>query len=254
MLTVYHYWSSVCSQKVRLALAEKAIPWESRHVDLFTFQHWEPEYKALNRKAVVPTIDHDGKVLTESNVIVEYLEDAFQGPRLRPEDPYLAGLMRRWIYDTEEIAHPNVNTLSYNARHKPRLQGYPKDELRAIAAKCPNPVISRRFLKRVAEGVSPQEEADAYASLDHLLDGMERSLGERGPWLLGKDYSLADVAMAPFVNRIEVLPRPEMVGAKLRPRIAEWWQRIQARPAYKEAFSFKNPNAANDPVAMATGR
>jgi glutathione S-transferase len=155
--------------------------------------------------------------------------------------------MRRWIYDTEEIAHGNVNTLSYNARHKVRLQGFPKDELRAIAARCPNPVIARRFLRRVEVGVSEQEEADAYTSLDLLLDGMERALTERGPWLLGKDYSLADVAMAPFINRIEVLPRPEMVGAKLRPRIADWWARMQARPAYKEAFSFKNPNAA-DPI------
>jgi glutathione S-transferase len=247
MLTVYHYWSSVCSQKVRLCLAEKAIPWESRHVDLFTFEHWEPGYKALNAKAVVPTIDHDGKVLTESNVIIEYLEDAFSGPKLRPADPYLAGLMRRWIYDTEEIAHANVNTLSYNARHKVRLQGFPKDELRAIASRCPNPVIARRFLRRVEVGVSEQEEADAYISLDLLLDWMERALTERGPWLLGKDYSLADLAMAPYVNRIEVLPRPQMLSAQVRPRVADWWARMQARPAYQEAFSFKNPNAA-DPI------
>jgi len=247
MLTVYHYWSSVCSQKVRLCLAEKSIPWESRHVDLFTFDHWEPGYKAISPKAVVPTIDHDGKVLTESNVIIEYLEDAFDGLKLRPSDPYLAGLMRRWIYDTEEIAHANVNTLSYNARHKVRLQGFPKDELRAIASRCPNPVIARRFLRRVEVGVSEQEEADAYTSLDLLLDWMERALTERGPWLLGKDYSLADLAMAPYVNRIEVLPRPQMLGAQLRPRVADWWARMQARPAYKEAFSFKNPNAA-DPI------
>ena len=244
MLTVYHYWSSVCSQKVRMCLAEKQIPWESRHVDLFTFQHWEPSYKALNPKGVVPTIDHDGKVLIESNVIIEYLEDAFDGPRLRPSDPYLTGLMRRWIYDTEEIAHANVNMLSYNARHKVRLQSFPKDELRAIAEKCPNPVIARRFLRRVAQGVSEQEETDAYATLDHLLDGLERALGERGPWLLGKDYSMADMAMAPYLNRIEVLPRPEMIGAKLRPRVAEWWARIKARPAYTEAFSFQNPNTS----------
>ena len=247
MLTVYHYWSSVCSQKVRLCLAEKSLPWDSRHVNLFTFDQWEPDYVRLNPKGVVPTIDHDGKVLIESNVIIEYLEDAFPGPKLRPADPYLAGLMRRWIYDSEEIAHPNVNMLSYNARHKLRLQGFPKDELKAIAAKCPNPVIARRFLRRVDQGVSAQEEADAFASLDHLLDGMERTLAEGGPWLLGRDYSLADVAMAPFVNRIEVLPRPEMVGARLRPRIADWWARMQARPAFQEAFSFKNPDTS-DPI------
>jgi len=247
MLTLYHYWSSVCSQKARLCLAEKGLDWQSRHVDLFTFEHWEPGYVRLNPKGVVPTLDHDGKVMIESNIIVEYLEDAFPAVRLRPDDHYLRALMRRWLYDSEEIAHPNVNMLSYNARHKLRLQKFPKEELQKIAAKCPNPVIGRRFLRRVAQGVSDQEEADAYATLDHLLDGIERTLAGGGPWLLGKDYSLADVAMAPFINRIEVLPRPEMVGAAKRPRIAAWWARIQERPAYKEAFSFKNPDSS-DPI------
>jgi glutathione S-transferase len=37
MLTLYHYWSSVCSQKVRMCLAEKGLDWESRHVGLVAF-------------------------------------------------------------------------------------------------------------------------------------------------------------------------------------------------------------------------
>ncbi len=37
MLTLYHYWSSVCSQKARFCLAEKGLEWQSRHIDLFTF-------------------------------------------------------------------------------------------------------------------------------------------------------------------------------------------------------------------------
>lgn len=246
MLTLYHYWSSVCSQKARLALAEKGLAWTSRHVDLFRFDHWEPGYKALNPKAVVPTLDHDGRIVIESNVIIEYLEDVFPEVRLRPADPYAQANMRLWIYNSEEIAHPNVNTLSYNARHKLRLAKFPKDELERLAAKCPNPAIARRFLRRVAEGVSPREEEDAYATLDHMLDAMERAL-DPGPWLTGPSYSLADVAMAPYVNRVEVLPRPEMVGAKRRPRIAEWWRRVQERPAFRTAFSFANPDTS-DPV------
>ena len=53
--------------------------------------------------------------------------------------------------------------------------------------------------------------------------------------------------MAPMINRVEVLARPQMIAAARRPRIADWWQRIQARPAFKEAFSFQNPDAS-DPV------
>ena len=44
MLRLYHYWSSVCSQKVRMRLAEKGLDWESRHVDIFAFENYEPAY------------------------------------------------------------------------------------------------------------------------------------------------------------------------------------------------------------------
>ena len=52
--------------------------------------------------------------------------------------------------------------------------------------------------------------------------------------------------MAPMINRIEVLARPEMIGAR-RPRTADWWARIQARPGFRTAFSFRNPDTT-DPV------
>jgi glutathione S-transferase len=248
MLRLYHYWSSVCSQKVRLAIAEKRIPWESTHIDLFKFQHWEPSYVSLNPKAVVPTLDHDGRIVVESNVIIEYLEGAFPEIGLRPADPHAQAKMRVWIYNSEEIAHANVNTASHNPRHAVRhaAGGHAREELAKMAERCPNPTIRARFLRRLAQGVSQQEEDQAYAALDYLLDQMEGAL-RHGPFLLGGAYSLADIAMAPFINRIEVLKRPEMVSAQRRPRIANWWQRIQERPAYKEAFSFANPDA-NDPV------
>jgi len=45
----------------------------------------------------------------------------------------------------------------------------------------------------------------------------------------------------------EVLKRPEMVGAARRPKLDDWWQRMQARPAFKTAFAVKNPDTS-DPV------
>ena len=107
-------------------------------------------------------------------------------------------------------------------------------------------MIALRLKRRLAVGVSVEEEDEAYAKLDYLLDQMEaaaaaRSL-DRGPI-----FTLADVAMAPMVNRIEVLARPEMIAPTKRPRVADWWQRIQARPGYQTAFSFKNPDT-KDPV------
>ena len=246
MLTLYHYWSSVCSQKARFVLAEKGVEWHSRHIDLFTFDHWQPDYLALNPKAVVPTLDHDGRVLIESNVIAEYLDDAFDGPALAPDDAMAKARMRLWLYDSEAIAHSNVNTASYNPRHAPRLARFSKEELIETMSGHPDRDTRIRMLRRAEHGVSAAEEETAYANLGDLLDRMEAALGA-GPWLLGAAFTLADIAMAPYVNRIEVLKRPEMVAAKARPRVAAWWGRIQDRPGFQEAFSFANPDS-DDPV------
>jgi glutathione S-transferase len=116
----------------------------------------------------------------------------------------------------------------------------------AAAERCPNPMIALRLKRRLEVGVSTDEEEEAYAKLDYMLGQMEERLAG-GPWLAGQDFSLADIAMAPMINRIDVLARPEMIAASRRPRIADWWQRIQARPSYVEAFAFQNPDTS-DPV------
>lgn len=248
MLKLYHYWSSVCSQKARMCLAEKKLQWQSHHVDLFNFENYQPWYTALNPKAVVPTLDQDGRILIESNVILEYLEDNFPETPLRPDDLYARSQMRLWVYNSEELAHWNVNTCSHNLRHAKRLaqKGTSIEKMLKAADMCPNPMIGKRLRHRLEQGVSVAEEETAYANLDYMLDQMEKQLGG-GPWLAGRMFSLADIAMAPMVNRVEVLARPEMIGAARRPRVADWWQRIQARPGFVEAFSFANPDT-DDPV------
>ena len=147
-------------------------------------------------------------------------------------------IMRLWVYNSEELAHWNVNVCSHNLRHAKRMdQRYTHEQQIAAAEKCPNPMIALRLKRRLAVGVSAEEENEAYEKLDYLLDQMEERL-QHGPWIAGQSFTLADVAMAPMVNRIEVLARPEMIAASKRPRVADWWQRIQARPGYQTAFSF----------------
>ena len=65
MLALYHHGSSVCAAKVRLALAEKGVQWESRYVDILAGEQFAPEFLALNPKAAVPVLIHEGAVLTE---------------------------------------------------------------------------------------------------------------------------------------------------------------------------------------------
>ena len=94
MLELYHHGSSTCAAKVRFTLMEKGIEYRSHYVDLLKGENFNPAYLKLNPLAVVPTIVHDGVVLTESTVICEYLEDAFPTPALRPVSPMDRARMR----------------------------------------------------------------------------------------------------------------------------------------------------------------
>ena len=62
MIDLYRHGMSVCAAKVRFALGEKQIAWESRYVDIHKGDQFAPDYVKLNPKAVVPTLVHDGHV------------------------------------------------------------------------------------------------------------------------------------------------------------------------------------------------
>ena len=97
MLYLYHHNSSVCAAKIRIAFAEKALTWEGEMIDLNAGDQFKPDYVKLNPKSVVPTLIHDGHVVIESNIILEYLEDAFPNPSLRPSAATDRAQMRLWL-------------------------------------------------------------------------------------------------------------------------------------------------------------
>ena len=88
MLKLYHNDMSSCAQKVRITLAEKDLAWESIHLSLRKGETRTDEYKKMNPLGVVPTlITEDGTIIIESTVILEYLDDAYGGKPLKPDDP-----------------------------------------------------------------------------------------------------------------------------------------------------------------------
>jgi len=102
IVELYHFWSSVCSVRCRMALEEKGVAWTSRYIDLFAFDQLRPEYLAINPKGVVPTLVHNGQPIRESLVINEYIDAAFEGPRLTPSGPLEAARMREFVYACDE--------------------------------------------------------------------------------------------------------------------------------------------------------
>jgi glutathione S-transferase len=234
MVTLYHAWRSSASRRVRLCLAEKGLPYESRLVDMAKMEHHSPEYLQINPNGVVPAlILDDGRSLHESGTICEYLDEAYPEPALRPSDPYFRAVMRNWIRHVDEQIG---NLIVFNWVHSlAKVAAQWSDaELAEKLTKVPSKERQQAWLRAARKPYTEEERAEARQKLVRLLDRMEEMIGPRG-WLVGDVYSIADIAVAPFVKRIdEEIAPAEMQGAR-HPRVAAWWAAIQARPAFAEA-------------------
>jgi glutathione S-transferase/GST-like protein len=83
-----HTWEpNANSGKPLFALHEKGVTFTHHYVDMGARDHHEPAYVALNAGGTVPTLVHDGLVLTQPTPMLEYIDAAFSGPPLRPADP-----------------------------------------------------------------------------------------------------------------------------------------------------------------------
>ncbi|MDP7599912.1 MAG: glutathione S-transferase domain-containing protein, partial [Rhodospirillales bacterium] len=79
--------------------------------------------------------------------------------------------------------------------------------------------------------------------MDKMIANVEASLDEfGGPWLLGEEYTLADVVVTPYMLRLSHFSFDSM-WQDSRPRVAEWWERIQALSNYREVISPDTPTA-----------
>ena len=84
MIELYDFNNSVCAQKVRMTLAEKGLDFAARDINLFKGEQYAAGYLKLNPKGYVPTIVHDGRAVTESTLICEYVDEVFPEPPLSP--------------------------------------------------------------------------------------------------------------------------------------------------------------------------
>jgi glutathione S-transferase len=240
MLALYHNDMSLCAQKVRVCLAEKKLPWEDRHIVLRSGEHQKPWYVKLNRRAVVPTLLDGDKVITESNVILEYLDEAHQEPPLAPQDPYGRAKMRVWTKQLDEDVHDaSAAILSFGIAF--RHQYLERGELgKRMLEQIPNLFKRERRRDVIEKGPGSQHFVIAVRRMVQLLDEMEEALREHA-WLAGDMYTLADVAFTPYLARLEHLNILDMVGD--RSRVADWYARCKVRPSFAEAIrKWENPD------------
>ena len=239
MLALYHNDMSLCAQKVRVCLAEKELQWEDRHLALRDGVHQQDWYRKLNRRAVVPTLVDGDKVIPESNVILEYIEDTYPAPRLSPKESFGRAQMRLWNKQLDEDVHDAsaaIITFGIAFRHQYLELG---EQGMRMLEQIPNVFKRERRRDVIEKGPDSTHFVIAVERMVLLLDEMEEALAEH-EWLACDEYTLADVAFTPYLVRLDHLNILGMVAQ--RPRVAAWYRRCQARPSFAEAIvKWENP-------------
>lgn len=234
MLELYHAPFSTCSQKVRICLAEKDLDWIDHRVDLAAKEQLSPGYLQLNPNGVVPTLVHDGAVVTDSSVICEYLDEVFPQPRLTPEDPVERARLRSWMRFLEEVPTAAIRVPSFHLALAQRFTGL--DERRFLAEQADVRPIRKHFYYRMGpEGFAHSEVAASLEQLDLTLRRMEQALAD-GAWLMGAAFTLADIVVIPSIDRMNDLGLAAMWQGRY-PRVDDWYDRFQARSSFTKAFA-----------------
>ena len=232
MLILYHGANSVCSIKVRLVLHEKQLDWQGLHIDLPKGEQFSEAFLAVNPRAIVPVLDHDGSLIHESSVICEYLDGLSVHNPLMPDDPVARARTRTWGVYTLEY-HDSVNTLTFSSYQRRMLLAKPADELEARWRSIPDPIKASKLQDLVANGVQSDYVPAALRKLARVCAEMDTALSG-GPWLMGTDYSLADALVTPYFYRIDCLGLSGLWESRY-PRTTDWFRRVQLRPSLGEA-------------------
>lgn len=233
MIELYKAGNSICTQKVLITLAEKRLAFTTHDVDLFNNEQYRPEYLAINPKGVVPALVHDHKVITESTLICEYLDDTFPEPRLIPTGPYERALMRKWSKAVDEGLFEATRELSFSAMFRERMRGMTETQREGRFTNVGDPEKRARFMSTYELGVESPYVFQAIASFESAFRDMESALTkDANGWLAGGALSLADINMMPFVARLAYLQLLN-VWTESRPHCQAWWSRVQQLPSFR---------------------
>jgi glutathione S-transferase len=208
MITIHHLGVSQ-SERIVWLMEELALPYRLKWYDRMANRLAPPDFLKLHPTAMAPVIEDDGRVLTESAVIAEYICHRHAGGRftLRPENPN--------YYDYLYWMHFN------------------------------NSAMGLRFTKSVLQAGATGPVADTMGEVvrrreEQFYKYLDQRLGE-SPFLAGPEFTCADIMT------VYRLTTAILFGARPiddLPNVVAYVKRIEARPAYQKAMSIAGPKAA----------
>ena len=194
MMVLYSGTTCPFSQRCRFVLFEKGMDFEIRDIDLYN----KPEDIAvMNPYGQVPILVERDLVLYESNIINEYIDERFPHPQLMPADPIMRARTRLFLYNFEKELFVHVSTLENRSITDEKLRDAARANIR-----------------------------DRLAQLAPLL--------VKNKFMLGEEFSMLDVAVAPLLWR---LGHYGIELPKSAAPIQKYAERLFSRPAYIEALT-----------------
>ena len=191
---------SVYVRIVRLALAEKGVDYRLVEVDIFAEGGPPPDYAGRHPFGRIPAFEHDGFRLYESGAISRYVDEAFPGPALQPDDARGRARVSQILSLLDSYAYRPLVWDIFVERVRASHNGRTPDEARIAAA-------------------LPRAET-CLGALEALMEG--------GPWLAGPALTLADLHAAPMFAYAVMAPEGRALLAR-HGALEQWWGRMAAR-------------------------
>ena len=210
-VTVYGFPISTYVNIVRLVLTEKDVPFAFHDLEA---EMGGPAHLALHPFNRVPILQHGDFRIYETTAIALYVDEAFDGTRLQPDDVQDRARMHRWLSALNAYFYPYM---AFHLGHERII--YP------------------------GLGIEPDEKvvAAAIPKVATCLEVMEAELEANGDYLVRGRLTLADLFLLPSLTTLSRTPEgQEMLAAK--PRIREWWLRLQGRPSVQAVTAMVTPH------------
>ena len=274
---LYHNSLSLCSKKVRVCLAELGIEYTSHPIDLIetgSYENLSRHFLAVNPAGVVPVLVHNGHPVYESHEQIRYAAEHSPksddgGQPLIPQPSERKAQMNEWVERTSLIGDDPISESHKSAGNA--VPGLTVPLFAAMIVDIPyhkifegllfhrlkiRPllfvVMKLRGISGLQGGPAAKIIATSARDMARHLDALEDQLANSGgPWILGDEFTLADVGWVPIFERFaEADSLHCFVRGELRPQCTAYWKALKDRPSYKTAVL----DSAHETVLQGTER